>query len=246
MGVRGASDGLVLQEEGMKRYTSLQEISALKIETKVKAGKPPRQGPPVPEEPAQDCGTLFHQAVAGVEPLKGAGRQIPPEAKDPHPCRIPAAEPDDRVLRDLVDGKIEFAFDQTDEFLQAHVLGMDGRIFRKLKSGMFSVEAHLDLHGQNAEQACCALIEFIRASYMAEKRCLLVVTGRGRNSPDGYPVIKQQVQEWLTKDPLKRVVLAFCTALQRDGGAGAMYVLLRRSKKSRGKVIWSRMPLDTE
>jgi DNA-nicking Smr family endonuclease len=230
----------------MKRFKSLEDISALKIEAKKKRTPVPKPEPPAPEVPPQDCGDPFETAMRGVKPLGGSGRQIPAEVQEPPLPSRSGAEPEMQVLRDLVDGKIEFSVDQTDEYLQAHVLGMDSRIFRKLKAGAYSIEAHLDLHGMNADQACVALIEFIRASYLGEKQCVLVVTGRGRNSPLGLPVIKQEVQRWLTKDPLKRVVLAFCTALPREGGAGAMYVLLRKSKKAGGKIIWDRLPLRAE
>ncbi len=51
-------------------------------------------------------------------------------------------------------------------------------------------------------------------------------------------MLKEELKTWLTRDPLKRVVLAFVTALPRHGGAGALYVLLRKYKKIKGKVRW--------
>jgi DNA-nicking Smr family endonuclease len=63
-----------------------------------------------------------------------------------------------------------------------------------------------------------------------------VIPGRGVNSPGGMAVLKEELKAWLTRDPLKRVVLAFTTALPRHGGAGALYVLLRKFKKTKGKV----------
>ncbi len=45
---------------------------------------------------------------------------------------------------------------------------------------------------------------------------------------------------------LRRVVLAFCTAQPAHGGAGALYVLLRKYKKSRGKIQWDRTPTDAD
>ena len=82
------------------------------------------------------------------------------------------------------------------------------------------------------------------ASYTMGKRHLLLVTGRGKNSPDGRGILRDEVQTWLTREPLRRVVLAFVTAQPRDGGAGALYVLLRKFKKSLGKVQWDRLPKD--
>jgi len=52
-------------------------------------------------------------------------------------------------------------------------------------------------------------------------------------------VLRERLQAWLTRDPFKRIVLAFCTALPKHGGAGALYVLLRKRKKD-GKINWER------
>ena len=104
--------------------------------------------------------------------------------------------------------------------------------------GSLSPEAHLDLHGHNALQARDAVIAFIKSNYLSGRRCLLLIPGRGANSPGGLPVLKEEIKSWLTRDPLKRVVLAFCTAQPRHGGAGALYVRLRARKKSGGKIRW--------
>jgi len=60
------------------------------------------------------------------------------------------------------------------------------------------------------------------------KRCVLVVHGRGLHSKDQRPVLKEAVVNWLGRTGLRKQVLAFCTARPYDGGAGALYVLLRR------------------
>ncbi|MCA1987238.1 MAG: Smr/MutS family protein, partial [Desulfovibrio sp.] len=59
-------------------------------------------------------------------------------------------------------------------------------------------------------------------------------------------IIKDRVQGWLTRDPFKRVVLAFCTALPKHGGAGAIYVLLRKFNKTKGKIVWERTIWDED
>ena len=98
-----------------------------------------------------------------------------------------------------------------------------------------------DLHGMTSDQAQESLLFFIRESYQQNHRCVLVVTGRGINSPGGQSVLKRETEGWLTLDPLKRVVLAFCTAQPIDGGAGAVYVLLRNPKKAQGQISWDKM-----
>lgn len=61
-------------------------------------------------------------------------------------------------------------------------------------------------------QAFEALRGFFKGSWYKGLRTVLVVPGRGRNSPDGMGVLREKLQSWLTQDPFKRVVLAFCTA----------------------------------
>lgn len=187
---------------------------------------------------------LFHQAMQDVQPLKnrGSGRQIVPKKQE----APSSSKPQDRdaesrqYLHDLVEGKVEFEIEFTSEFVQGNVKGLDPRIFRQLKAGHYSPQAHLDLHGFTAEIAWQQLIEFVKKSYLSGKRCLLLIPGRGKNSPQGRGVLREQLQQWLTRDPLKRVVLAFSTAQPEHGGAGALYILLRKYKKSRGKIFWER------
>lgn len=184
----------------------------------------------------------FHRAVAGVAPLPGKGRAVVPE---PEPQPAPAFEPSN-PLQDLVDGKVEFALSGTDEFMEGHVVGLDLLTVGKLQARQYSPETHIDLHGLNSEQAFQHLVAFFRNAYYKGARTALVVTGRGLNSPNGVPVLRFKVQQWLTQEPFRRVVLAFCTAKREDGGPGALYVLLRKHRKNSGKVRWDAVPTDPD
>jgi len=185
---------------------------------------------------------LFYRAMEGVRPMsEGSGREvvavkhqvsgIKPRKKN---------SPKDKYLEKFLNGDIEFELEFTDEYIQGNVKGLDPRIFRKLKAGSFSPESHLDLHGLNSEDAYFNLISFVKKNYLEGKRCLLVIPGRGKNSPLGKSILKENLQCWITRDPLKRVVLAFCSAIPKHGGAGAVYILLRKYKKYRGKIFWER------
>jgi DNA-nicking Smr family endonuclease len=181
------------------------------------------------------------EAVRDVRPMQGKGRALPlplrPERPGSEACR-------DESLADFLRGKFEFSLEYTDEFMEGRVLGLDPLIMAKLRAGRYSPEKHLDLHGLNAEQARERLLLFIRGAYNQGLRSLLVVTGRGLNSPGGLGILRGHMREWLTRDPLKRVVQAFCTAKPKDGGSGALYVLLRRYKKSNGKIRWDSAPTE--
>ena len=149
-------------------------------------------------------------------------------------------------MDDIFSGKLEFSLEYTDEFIQGHVMGVDPVVLGKLRAGTYSPEGHVDLHGQNMEQAYATLAAFVKHAYQSGKRHLLIITGRGKNSPGGTPVLRERVQAWFTRDPFKRVVLAFCTAKPGDGGTGAVYILLRKRKKNQGKIVWDRQPGEEE
>ncbi len=231
-----------------KKYPKNSKEARELAKKKAAAAQPPKEQPVV-ENNSEEA--LFYSAMGGVKPLNASGRDVPPvqsgsfEQKS-SPVIKPQGEEEEvrSKLQDLVSGKVEFTFEHTDEFILGRVKGLDQKILIQLKNGQFSPEGHLDLHGFNALQAYTSLLSFIRENYLHGKRCLLLIPGRGKNSPEGYAVLREKVQNWLTRDPLKRVVLAFCTALPKHGGAGALYVLLRRQKKNMGKIQWDRNLID--
>jgi DNA-nicking Smr family endonuclease len=155
----------------------------------------------------------------------------------PQTKAAPAADPAG-ALRDLLEGRLEFSLTYSEEYMEGYVAGLDTAVLERLRAGRFSPQAHLDLHGRNAEQAFFALSDFIRQAYLRGLRVLVVVTGRGRNSPNGMGILRPLLPQWIGCDPLRRVVLAFCTARATDGGPGAVYVLLRSQRKKRGRILW--------
>src|SRR6185295_13721766 len=105
---------------------------------------------------------------------------------------------------------------------------IDRRLLKKLRKGDYAVQAHLDLHGMTAEEARGEVERFIDRSRNSGQRCLLIIHGRGQHSKEGIPVLKERMKVWLTRGRIGHGVLAFATARPSDGGAGALYVLLRK------------------
>lgn len=261
--VSGTTVPGAMPPDGEKGLTHTPMSKLSRKQKKNKKGRRAQAAPqgPAPEdsaaagpgdsEPARDNDAeadTFLTAMRDVQPLTGKGRDHP-AAPEPGPAPPPPENPDDYVrrrLEQLVDGQLVFDCAMTDEYAAGQVRGLDPRIFNRLKAGSYAVEAHLDLHGLTLEPAWQEVTDFIRRQYELGRRCLLLVTGRGLNSPDGRGVLRPQVQSWLTREPLRRVVLAFVTAQPRHGGTGALYVLLRKFKKSGGKVRWDRMPPDID
>jgi len=113
---------------------------------------------------------------------------------------------------------------------------MDKNNFARLKKGKFVVEGRLDLHGMTLAEAHPALNGFVRNAHAAQKRLLLVITGKGsaRRNADimssGTGVLRRQVPVWLSMAPLPPLILQVTQAHAKHGGDGAYYVYLRRQR----------------
>lgn len=96
------------------------------------------------------------------------------------------------------------------------------------------IEARLDLHGMTQEQAHTRLVDFITRAHAAGKRCILVITGKGLSRGHGEEtstgVLRQKLPLWLSMPPLRSLVLKSYPAIQRDGGTGAWYLYLKRTR----------------
>jgi DNA-nicking Smr family endonuclease len=99
-----------------------------------------------------------------------------------------------------------------------------------MRRGQLPIEARIDLHGQTEEDAHRALASFIIGAQGAGHRCVLVVTGKGLRQDGRTGVLRRNVPRWLNETPNRARILAFCHAQPRDGGEGALYLLLRRQK----------------
>lgn len=119
--------------------------------------------------------------------------------------------------------------------------GLDAATARRLRRGQLDVDARLDLHGLHQREAHAALNEFIAHCHAAGRRRLLIITGKGRHvrrdedaefmNRSGDGVLRRQVPLWLAREPNRSLVFAVEPAHRRHGGAGALYVLLRRAER---------------
>ena len=173
--------------------------------------------------------------------MEGVDR-LAPSARERIESPLPTTEPRRPIsedaealasLSDLVNGDAPFDVSETREYIEGHVVGIDPRLVRRLRRGDFARQAHLDLHGMVAVDARVALEQFVTTSVRHGHRCVLVIHGRGLNSKDQVPVLKEHLKTWLARGLIGRHVLAFTSARPFDGGAGALYVLLRRDRRHR-------------
>ncbi|HET8732783.1 MAG TPA: Smr/MutS family protein, partial [Anaeromyxobacteraceae bacterium] len=187
--------------------------------------------PPAPTRPRETSeAELWEEATRGARRVeRGPDTVAPPSPRGATgETRHPDLDAID-ALRALISGDAPFDLSDSDEFIEGRVAGIDHGVVRKLRRGEFAVQGHVDLHGLTREEAKRTVDEFLRASRSAGKRCVLVVHGRGLHSKDQLPVLKDALRSWLGSARFGRHVLAFATARPVDGGAGAIYVLLRRA-----------------
>ena len=102
--------------------------------------------------------------------------------------------------------------------------GLQQKQVKRLRRGQIPVTAETDLHGMRSRDALALLEEFLRDCRDEGLRCVRVIHGKGLGSRDGHAVLKWEVDSWLRRHD---GVMAFCTAQPRDGGTGAVYVLLK-------------------
>ena len=177
---------------------------------------------PLPASPETEDEALLRQEMAGVRPLKrGPERQSRRRA-------TPRGKPSDSGDA-FVSGKWDLVHTLQGDYIEAAHPSVSQLTMRKLRRGDFSVQARCDLHGLTQEEAKAEILRFVHASSLQQLGCIRIIHGRGNNSAGQEPILKRRVQEWLSSRRLSRYVLAYCSALPRDGGAGAVYVLLRKA-----------------
>ena len=163
--------------------------------------------------PAPGDRLVWREAVLSVTPLRRGGAATRP------PSGATKA-----VLTEKGQGRQPVQPSALDQFS-----GIDRANAERLKRGLHPIEARLDLHGKTQVEAHRALAAFIHSESDAGRRCVLVITGRGLG-PSGPGVLKSAVPRWLEEVGLRRKILAIAPAQPRHGGAGALYLLLRRRR----------------
>jgi len=146
------------------------------------------------------------------------------------PIEIQGQDEEQDALRALErfvrDGNVEI--ENTAEYIEGSVHPHGWLYLEDLRSGRFSVQAHLDLHGLNLQDGRFVLEEFLLESVRRGFTCVRVIHGRGRHSHKHHSVLKEYIQRWLCTRRMSRHVIAYTSARRCDGGGGAVYVLLRK------------------
>ena len=106
--------------------------------------------------------------------------------------------------------------------------GFDRSTETKLRRGQLPLEGRLDLHGKTQAEAYELLRRFIHSAVAQEKRTILVITGKGQRFEG---ILRQMVPQWLADPALAQYIVAVTPAQPKDGGTGAFYLRLRKSRQ---------------
>lgn len=167
-------------------------------------------------------------AMSGVAPLPDCNRVVlgtPP----PPPRPLQSIEDEHAALHESLHGQIGLQ-DRLEGGDEPQYLrnGLASSVLRDLRRGRWVIQAELDLHGLNRDEARQQLATFLAECLHHGRRCVRVIHGKGHGSPQKLSILRQLVRGWLAQ---RQETLAYCQALPHDGGEGALIVLLRASKK---------------
>jgi DNA-nicking Smr family endonuclease len=182
---------------------------------------------------------MVKQRSTDVETFRAAVRDVTPLAQTPSVAGLAKPKPRARlrnnteplvgdlpVVGGLPSDEAAPAADAVtgNEALSFQRAGVRIQVMRRLRRGLYPIDDELDLHGLSQAAARSELADFIARSRDRGCRCVRIIHGKGHRSGARGPVLKIAVNLWLRRLP---DVMAFVSARAMDGGAGAVYVLLR-------------------
>jgi len=165
-----------------------------------------------------DDEALFNKAMQGVNRIQSNKVNLKPK---PSPIKKRPQVTESNIVDTLSDDFIPPCDDHL-EFMRS---GVQRSYLKQIRNGKISIEDDIDLHGYRRDDARQTLLAFLDHAQLHQYRLVKVVHGKGYNSDDNKPVLKAMVNKWLQNIP---EVLAFVSATPKDGGIGAVYVLLKK------------------
>ena len=184
------------------------------------------------KRPSKEDLQLWHHLTRDIKPLKP--EKLPPKAAAGLAPKEQTPPPRPALRASGAAAALAPARPSVPELSHGDLRAMDKRRAQRLRRGRLPIEARLDLHGMNQADAHQALRRFIQQAAALGCRCVLIITGKGgRHGESG--VLRRQVPLWLNQQDLRDKVLGFEHAQPEHGGAGALYLLLRRAREGRAR-----------
>lgn len=176
---------------------------------------------------SEEDSRLFRQTVGKVKTVESSRFSFSPSAK-PKPKPYPKQQ--DLKSKNSFDNPVEMDIDNLyqEDSLNFIAPGLQKNVLKKLRKGYFDLDASIDLHGLTSAEAKHQLSKFLHFSVEDGFRCVHIIHGKGYRSPNKLPVLKNDINLWLRQHS---DVQAFCSTPPKDGGTGAVFVLLKLSEK---------------
>ena len=201
---------------------------ALELREPVAAPAVPKKPPA--SVPEQDDESLFWEAVADVRRLQpAAAAAAPARAKAQTAAKVQRDSEEQRIFLQAVEAlrmDVRFSDELPEEDAPQRTAPVNR--LRQLRRGGIRIDLQLDLHGLTRDEAIENLDRFVKGAYNRGQKGVLVITGKGNNSP-GEPVLKAAVVGWL-RDAGKAMISEFAPAPKEMGGSGAIVVFLKEKK----------------
>jgi len=166
---------------------------------------------------------LFSEAMQGVKTLvtNKADLKQKPAKIEKRPAHV-----ESKIKDNLSD---EF-IDECDDYLEFMRPGIQKSYLKQIRNGKVTIEDHLDLHGYRRDDARKTLLSFLDHAQNQSYKLVRIVHGKGHHSDSSQPILKAMLNKWLQSIP---EVLAFVSSMPKDGGTGAVYVLLKKTKEDK-------------
>lgn len=175
---------------------------------------------------------LFETAMRDSAPLQKQSRPRKKPASAKSPAQTKARQ------------EVKPEQPQTPQQHGRRTIGIDGNTAERLRRGQLEPQARLDLHGMSERDAHRALVTFVRAARARKLRLLLVVTGKGEGGQrkseavfdlgldmQARGILRSLTPRWLREPGLAGMIADVREAHRRHGGAGALYVYLRKGEE---------------
>ena len=166
---------------------------------------------------------LWARVVATVKPLR---RSAMPLREEPAEKPRPNAPPATKALKKRENSAAPV-------HVPLHHCGLDAGWDRRLARGLVRPDVTIDLHGHSLATAHDVLDHRLAEAIAAGARLVLLITGKPP-CDDRFPVtrgaIRASINDWLRSSRHAPAIAAVRGAHPRHGGAGALYLVLRRSR----------------
>jgi DNA-nicking Smr family endonuclease len=178
-------------------------------------------------ETQESEGELFGKAMEGVERVSWPHSPLPPNK----PAAVAKSDPDEEariLMQEAIDGNSPMDVLDHPEYIEGWIGVAGKRYLPNLRNGLYSIQGQIDLHGLNRAEARTAVEDYVIRMSRFRSCCIKIIHGRGINSPTDRATLKESLQRVLSTRRMSRYVVAFASAPLKDGGVGAVYVLLRK------------------